>query len=412
LRRARRSARIVRLAIAALLLLSRLLPACEPPVTAAPLDGLCATVTARCTPGPYVVILSAFPAEQSVLRFTTEVSETLEIAGHSVLVGRLGGRPVVLSLTGIGLVNATNVTSALVTQFDVSHVLFSGVAGSRLRIGDVVVPATWTDVARGETFGVDSALLDLAATIAAAPPALGRCTPVPPVPPGAEVCMPHDPAVTIGGSGESADPFNGMPFPCTPGEGEVFGCQARAAAAMPQQEGITVDAVDMESAAVAAVAAAHGIPFLAVRGVSDGAGDPLGLRGAFQQFFAYYRLAADNAAAVMLRLVEALPVAPAPAARLLRLHTAAACGFARAAAIECGATQTPARATKLVTQACGSHARLGDAPAARARRLAKRAASRWTRAANLIDRSKLPACCATALASKLRAAATEATPID
>jgi nucleoside phosphorylase len=403
----------VRLAIAALVLLSRLLPACEPPVAGAPFDSLCATVSARCTPGPYVVILSAFPAEQSVLRGTAEVSERLEVAGHSVLVGRLAGRPVLLALTGIGLVNATDVTTALLTQFDVSHVLFSGVAGSRHRIGDVVVPATWTDTARGQTFAVDPALFAVATTIAAAPPPLGRCTPVPPVPPGAEVCMPQDPVVTVGGSGESADPFNGNPFPCAPGEGEIYGCEARAAALMAQGQAITVDAGDMESAAVAAAAAAHGIPFLAVRGVSDGDGDPLMLPGTFQQFFAYYRLAADNAAAVMLRLVEALAVAPAPAVRPRRQRTAAACGFERAAAIECAGTDAPARATRLVAHACGLRSRIDDPLSERGRRRTKRAASRWMRAAAIVEQSRLPACCATALATKLRAAATlQLTPAD
>ena len=61
---------------------------------------------------------------------------------------------------------------------------------------------------------------------------------------------------------------------------------------------IAPDVVDMESAAVARAAAEHRVPYLAVRGVSDGAGDPLGDRGFPAQFFDYYRLAAFNAAVV------------------------------------------------------------------------------------------------------------------
>jgi nucleoside phosphorylase len=63
---------------------------------------------------------------------------------------------------------------------------------------------------------------------------------------------------------------------------------------------------DMETAAVAREAAARGLPFIGFRAVSDGVGDPLGLRGFPVQFFAYYRLAAQNAAAATIAVVERL----------------------------------------------------------------------------------------------------------
>jgi nucleoside phosphorylase len=61
------------------------------------------------------------------------------------------------------------------------------------------------------------------------------------------------------------------------------------------------DAVDQETAAALAVATAHGVPFLGIRGMSDGPGDPLGLPGFPFQFFFYKQIAAENAA----RVVEA-----------------------------------------------------------------------------------------------------------
>jgi nucleoside phosphorylase len=61
------------------------------------------------------------------------------------------------------------------------------------------------------------------------------------------------------------------------------------------------DAVDMETAAALAVATAHGVPFLGIRGISDGPGDPFGLPGFPFQFFFYKQIAAENAA----RVVEA-----------------------------------------------------------------------------------------------------------
>jgi nucleoside phosphorylase len=65
-------------------------------------------------------------------------------------------------------------------------------------------------------------------------------------------------------------------------------------------------AVDMETTAVAREAEARGLPFIAFRAASDGEGDPLSLPGFPAQFFAYYRLAARNAAAVTIAFLERL----------------------------------------------------------------------------------------------------------
>jgi nucleoside phosphorylase len=59
-----------------------------------------------------------------------------------------------------------------------------------------------------------------------------------------------------------------------------------------------VDAVDQETAAAQHVADTHGIAFLGIRGMSDGPGDPLKLRGFPATFFVYKQIAADNAAIV------------------------------------------------------------------------------------------------------------------
>ncbi|OBG41622.1 hypothetical protein A5673_00800 [Mycobacterium sp. E3198] len=64
------------------------------------------------------------------------------------------------------------------------------------------------------------------------------------------------------------------------------------------------DATDNETAAVQAVADARGVPFLGIRGISDGAGDPLHLPGFPFQFFFYKQLAAENAARVAAALLQ------------------------------------------------------------------------------------------------------------
>ena len=47
-----------------------------------------------------------------------------------------------------------------------------------------------------------------------------------PEPPGRQVCLDHVPRIVTGGIGQSADPFGGGAFPCQPGGGPIFGCEA------------------------------------------------------------------------------------------------------------------------------------------------------------------------------------------
>src|SRR4030095_13102054 len=90
------------------------------------------------------------------------------------------------------------------------------------------------------------------------------------------------------------------PRKCLPDGDAVFGCDVKVASVdsgVVAGAAVVYDAVDEETAAVGRETAARGVPYIAFRAVSDGAGDPLGLPGFPVQFFAYYVLAARNAAA-------------------------------------------------------------------------------------------------------------------
>jgi nucleoside phosphorylase len=237
------------------------------------------------------------------------------IDSRSYRVGRLGGVSVILGLTGIGIVNATNVTRSLLARRDVAGLVMSGTGGTRHHIGDVVLASDLIEPDRGPTFHPNPALVALARRAATTlPEPLDRCTLVPPGSPTAEVvCLLFDPVVVFGGQLVSFDPFGGTAAPCTPGGGEVFGCELPSTASSTTAGGsrharsiTTTDVEDMESAAVARVAAAKRVPFLAVRAGSDGGGDPKGDRGFPAQFFDYYRLAAHNAGDVTRAIVAEL----------------------------------------------------------------------------------------------------------
>ncbi|CDO89437.1 5'-methylthioadenosine/S-adenosylhomocysteine nucleosidase family protein [Mycobacterium triplex] len=268
------------------------------------------------------LVLTAFPVEaDEVLSHTTLDPDPVVIAdGRHFYLGSIRGKKVIVAMTGIGLVNATDTTETALTYFasTVGAVVFSGVAGGagRTGIADVAIPARWT-LDHGKTFHpVDAGMLAAAETLSVTLQSARR--------------MRHEPLLLVGGDGCSYDNNNGRAFPGIPHGGGVFGCQPRTApdrsffytgnffrAAWPWlRHGLinnakvvsaadpAFDATDSETAAAQAVADARGVPFLGIRGMSDGPGDPLRLPGFPFQFFVYKKVAAVNAARVTAAFLQ------------------------------------------------------------------------------------------------------------
>jgi nucleoside phosphorylase len=386
------------------------------PDLAPPADPLCSARVSTCLPGPYLAVFSAFPAELAPLLAAANVAETIATGDRVYHVGTLAGARVVLVRLGIGLVNAATTTRAVLDRFDIAAIVFSGVAGSDLNIGDVAVPIEWSDGTATYPAGAD--LFAVARTITSPPVVLEQCTPVPPDPPGPMVCLDHAPKIVAGGEGVSEDPFGGSAFACMPGQGPVFGCDEALVATPAVAPAATVpDATDMETAAVARVAHDAGIPYVGFRGVSDGPGDPLGLPGFPAQFFAYYKLSADNAAAAASAFLTAwaghdptiaAPTSSAPGSSRSRIG--AACDWERAASMACLGARVPRAATHDVTRACGFLAASAAATSgsAKADQAARRARKAWHKAAKALTgghRGLAPDCRA-ALVSALEKRAT------
>jgi nucleoside phosphorylase len=293
-----------------------------------------------------VLVLSAMPVEIGPLIDAAHVSKVVAVGDRRFYVGTLEGNDVVLALSGIGIVNATAVTRLALKTFrcgsrpGISGVVFSGTSGGQTYIGDVTVPARWT-LDGGKTFTrTDPAMLSTAQSVAASGSVkleqttpLGDCGCVG-APPDAvpTVTLDHAPQILMGGKGSTSDPFGGRRLFCIPGGGDVFGCRPCKYQGTSSDEvqqfatGVSpfidptffsgyfqappatpagYDADDMESAAVARVAAASGVPFIAFRALSDGKGDPLMLPGFPFQFFVYRQIAADNAGATALAFLKA-----------------------------------------------------------------------------------------------------------
>jgi nucleoside phosphorylase len=283
------------------------------------------------------LILSAFPAEADAVLVRTVLNPdpSVVVDGHHFYLGTLGGKKVIVAMTGIGMVNATDTTETALDNFtpassiSVGAVVFSGVAGGfgRTEIGSVAVPARWTSDGGATWHAADSGMLaaasaltvDLLSTDSTADPARRRVALR-----FLRVDLRRRPQLFVGGDGSSGDHNNGVAFPAIPFGGAVFGPQPLTApdrsrlffgnffravgpflvrGVIANAAGLTdsrpaVDAVDQETAAAQQVADAHEIPFLGIRGMSDGPGDPLNLPGYPFTFFVYKQIAADNAAIV------------------------------------------------------------------------------------------------------------------
>ncbi|MDD9988303.1 MAG: 5'-methylthioadenosine/S-adenosylhomocysteine nucleosidase [Spirochaetaceae bacterium] len=274
---------------------------------------------------PRTAVVSAFAPELSILKQELAEASTYSVNGVEFCIGTLQGQDVVLFLSGISIVNAAMTTQLALDHFNVERIVFSGIAGGvdpSLNIGDIVIADRWgqyleivlarevegewstppffdypypnfgmmfprsVTVQRAgadapETrfwFPVDGSLL-AAARVAAAEVELHHCT-------ADDTCLQHAPRVVVGGAGVSGGAFvDNAAF--REHTFDTFGARV----------------LDMESAAVAHVAYANEMPFIAVRSLSDLAGGGEGEN----QMEVFLGLAAANAAAVVKALLRSLP---------------------------------------------------------------------------------------------------------
>lgn len=276
------------------------------------------------TQTPRIGILSAFEPEWEALHDGLTNVETLTINGIPAATGRFEGRDVVVMMCGMSMVNAAMTAQLMIDRFAPACLLMSGIAGSidaGLNIGDVVVPQRWAQsleiimgreaaggfsapgwltwkadlpafgmmlpnrVMVGQAglesvpklwFDADPDLFAVAAAMAL--PELRDRT-------GDGQALPHVPRVHIGGSAVS---------------GPAFIDNARYRDYLADVFGAHV--ADMESAAVAHVAFANSVPFLAFRSVSDLAG----ASADSNEMTIFMRLAAENSTRVLSCFVRAL----------------------------------------------------------------------------------------------------------
>ena len=273
---------------------------------------------------PRVAVMSAFAPEWIALQEALTDRQDYTVNGTVFATGTIEGKPVVLFLTGVSMVNAAMTSQLALDHFTVESIVFSGIAGGvdpERHIGDVIVPAQWAqyldvilareadgtftpppfleapypnfgmifpqnvDVARAGAepeskfwFEVDPELLAIAEKVAG-DIKLDECV-------EENQCLSTTPSIHVGGNGVSGAAF-------------VDNAEFREYAFETFQARV----LDMESAAVAHVAYANDVPFIAFRSLSDLAG---GGEGA-NEMGTFMGLASANSAAVVTAFIAALP---------------------------------------------------------------------------------------------------------
>lgn len=272
---------------------------------------------------PRIGIVSAFGQEADILVAQTTDKREHVINGNRFTTGRLRGNRVVIVLSGVSMINSTMVTQLMLGHFRVERLLMSGIAGGvnpAHHVGDVTIPDRWAmpmevywshdagvpapcgkagDVSclglklaapngqvlppfnlpnaptglfmrenfvmtsghapQGEfrfDYEVDPAMLAVARSIH---PELQRCgpkaTPQPNGEPDPKLCVHTQPQLVIGGRGVSGTAFLANPDY----RRYLF-------------ETLQAQTFEMETAALAHVAYANHVPYLAFRSLSDLAG--------------------------------------------------------------------------------------------------------------------------------------------
>ncbi len=276
---------------------------------------------------PRIAVVSAFPPEWIALQ--AELTESAEhtINGRKFITGKLGGKDVVLFLSGVSMVNAAMTTQSALDQFVITSVIFSGIAGGvdpALNIGDVVVAEQWGQY-------LEAVFARKTADGYAIPPFMAK---------DRVRRLRHDRAALDQrcqkgrlrrrrrNSGSRATPACSMQRARSPqnsisriarrrtnasrnrrrSSSAATACRARPSSTMPSSANTcfrpsSAKVLDMESAAVAHVTYANGVPFLAVRSLSDLAG---GGEGA-NEMMTFMALASKNSASVVKALLAEMP---------------------------------------------------------------------------------------------------------
>lgn len=241
-------------------------------------------------------LLGAFGEEVKLIEESLQDAEVVELNGHRFVTGTLGQQRVVVTLTGIGKVNAALTTAFTIAHFGPQRIIFTGIAGgvrADLQPGDLVIG--------GEVgfHDVRSVTLMMEPTRQSMHPVSYQLNPL---------YFPADAALlTLAKETAQAIDFESINSniraqTVTVGRiltGDEFIHSAKRANELRDEHG--ADAIEMEGAAVAQVCYQQGIPCLVIRSLSDRADSH-----AVIDLLAFLSVASRNSARLVTGMMEAI----------------------------------------------------------------------------------------------------------
>ena len=219
--------------------------------------------------------------ELKLLLENAQIDHVDHIGNRDYYVGELCGVPVVLQRLGIGKVRAASGTATLLDRYDVSEVIFTGVAGGvsdETEVMDIVVATDllqhdygvmtddgfiWTGAQQGtdSVYPCDEELVEMA----------------------------RESAVEVLGEDHV--------FTGTVVSGDQF--VSSAAYVKKLQEDFDAMACEMEGAAVAIVCSEYGVPFVVIRSMSDKADGK-----AVKTYENFMDIAADHSSTIVMDMLQ------------------------------------------------------------------------------------------------------------
>ena len=226
-------------------------------------------------------IIGAMDEEVEILKSLMEVTETVTQAGMTFYKGMLHSQNIVLARSGIGKVNAAVCAQLMITLFDITYLINSGVAGTLhpdINQGDIVIS---TDAVQHDVdttvFGDPLGTIPrLGVTFFGANPAL--------------IDLAEKAAKTLNFEGVSI--FKGR---IASGDQFIAGGTAKDRI----QSHFAPSAVEMEGAAIAHVAYLNNVPYVIIRAISDKADGSADL--SYEEFLP---LAAKHASLLLEQIVK------------------------------------------------------------------------------------------------------------
>lgn len=216
------------------------------------------------------LVLAAMDGEVAAIVANMEVSRRDEWRGFPVFRGAIAGSPVVVSRTGVGKTLSAMLCQRLIDEVDPKRIIFTGVAGAlrkELAIGDTVVAR--------EALQHDLDVTALGFQVGQVPYTSYRL-------------FSCDAALVA--AALAVEPVHGRVHAGRILSGDQFVADAAVRERLARELG--GDAVEMEGASVALVAAVNEVPFLLLRTISDHA--DLSEEGSAVEFERVVSLAADN----------------------------------------------------------------------------------------------------------------------